>query len=108
MKIFRALFRNFPAKIVCLTLALGLWIYVGTGQAKIGNFPGRIPLEIRSVPQGLVAVTDIEAVSIKIVAGATIWKTLGAGSFSASIDLTGAQEGTLEVPVKVTTNVEGV
>lgn len=108
MKIFHALFRNLPAKIVCLALALGLWIYVGTGQAKIGNFPGDIPLEVRNVPQGLVAVTDIEAVSIKIVAGATIWKSLGAGSFSASIDLTGAQEGTLEVPVKVTTNIEGV
>lgn len=101
----KRIFRNWTAKIVCLFLAAGLWVYVGTGQASIGNFPGRIPLEINNVPQGLVAVTDIDNVSLKIVAAANIWKNLGAGSFSASIDLTGLGEGTYEMPVNVLSNV---
>lgn len=104
----KRIFRNFSAKIICLFLAAGLWIYVGTGQASIGNFPGDIPLEVRNVPQGLVAVTDIDKVAVKVVAAANIWKELGAGSFSASIDLTGLSEGTFEAPVSVSSNIREV
>lgn len=101
-RIFEIIFRNFFAKIVCLLLAMGIWLYVGTGQAKIDTFPGRIPFDFVNVPSGLVAVSDVENVSIKIVADGTTWQSLGSGSFAATIDLANLNEGTYELPVKVT------
>lgn len=101
-RIFEIIFRNFFAKIVCLLLAMGIWLYVGTGQAKIDTFPGRILLDFVNVQSGLVAVSEVENVSIKIVADGTTWQSLGSGSFTATIDLANLNEGTYELPVKVT------
>lgn len=99
---FEIIFGNFFAKIVCLLLAMGIWLYVGTGQAKIDTFPGRIPLDFVNVQDGLVATSEVENVSIKIVADGTIWQSLGSGSFTATVDLANLNEGTYELPVKVT------
>ena len=107
-KIIKAIFRNFPVKIICLLIAAGLWIYVGMGQAQSGTFPGRLPIEFRHAPSGLVAISDIDSVSIKIVASANLWKTLGTSSFSAVVDLTGLSEGIFEVPIDVTTDISEV
>lgn len=98
---FKSIFQNIPAKIICLLVAIGLWIYVGSGLAQIGTFPGKIPLEFNNTANGLVAVCDIAGVSVKIVAASNLWKTLGADSFKAKIDLSGYAEGTYELPVKV-------
>ena len=107
-KFFQALIRNLPAKIISILISTGLWIYVGMGQAQTGTFPGRIPLEFRHTPSGLVAISDIDSVSIKIVASSNEWKTLGASSFSAVVDLTGLNEGAFEVPIRVNTNISEV
>lgn len=109
MKIFfKKIFGNFSAKIASVLIAIAIWIYVGSGLAQIGSFPGKIPLDFKNTPSGLVTVSDIDSVSIKIVAAASLWKNLGPDSFSASIDLTGYTEGTYELPVKVATNIAEV
>jgi len=108
MNFLGIIFRNFSAKIICLILAVGLWIYVGIGQTKTAFFPGDIPLQVKNVPQGLVAVTDIEKLKVKIVAESDSWKKLSADSFSAFLDLSGLLEGTHEIKVVVTCNVQNV
>lgn len=108
MSIFKKIFSHLQAKIVSLLLAIAIWIYVGAGLAQVGNFPGKIPLEVKNTPPNLAAVLDVEDVSVRIVAGSNFWKNLSANSFAATLDLAGFQEGTYDVPVKVVVNVEGV
>ena len=108
MTIFKRIFQNTPAKIASLLISVAIWIYVGTGLAQIGNFPGSIPISVNNTPQGLVAVLEKESVDIKIVAAADIYKNLNADSFSASIDLNGFQAGTYTVSVTTKSNVAGV
>lgn len=100
----KKIFQNFGAKIASVLIAIAIWIYVGSGLAQIGTFPGKIPLDFKNTPQGLVAVSDVSGVSVKIVAAANLWKSLTADSFSAAIDLSGYTEGTYELPVKVAAN----
>jgi len=102
------IFRNFPAKIVCLLLAILLWVYVGIGSTKTAEYPGGLPLQIKNVPQGLVAICDTDKVTIKVVADSDVFKKLSADSFSAYIDMTGFTEGTHEVKVTVMVNLSGV
>lgn len=105
---FHKIFENFPAKILCLLLAGGLWLYVGIGQTKNSNFPGGVPLQLRNVPSGLVAITDMDKVTIQVVAEANVYKNLNADSFSAYLDLAAYKVGTYDVKVTVTTTVAGV
>lgn len=101
-------FKNTFAKIVCLALAVVLWIYVGTGQTKSAFYPGDIPLQIKNVPQGLVAITDTESVKAKIVADSDTFKKLSADSFEAYVDMAGYLEGVNEVKIVVKVNVANV
>lgn len=101
-------FKDWPIKIICLFISLGIWIYVGSSQAQIGNFPGKIPLELKNSPEGLMAVMDVDSVSVKIVAASNVWKKLAADSFSAWVDLDGLEEGTYDVPIEVSSKVEEV
>lgn len=106
--IFQKIFGNFPAKIISVLMAAAIWIYVGSGQAQIGNFPGKIPLEVKNTPQGLVAVLEVESVLLKLVAAANIWQQLGPNSFAATISLADLNEGTYEIPVQVISYITGV
>ncbi|MCL5795028.1 MAG: CdaR family protein [Patescibacteria group bacterium] len=99
---------NFVAKLICLLIAMGLWIYVASGESKIDNFPGSIALEVRNTPENLVVVKDIDNVTVRIAAERGVWQKLTSSSFSAYIDLTGMKEGVIEVPVTVKSNVDGV
>ncbi|KKQ73761.1 MAG: YbbR family protein [Berkelbacteria bacterium GW2011_GWB1_38_5] len=108
MNIFQKFFQNFPAKISSVLIAVLIWIYVGSGLAQIDTFPGKIPIDFKNSPQGLIAVSDVESVSVKIVAASALWKNLNADSFSAIIDLSGFTEGTYELPVKLNSNVSDV
>lgn len=101
MKTFRFIFGNFTAKIISLLIAVGIWVYVGSGFAQIGNFPGNISIDFLNVPQDLVAVSDSSSVSVKIVAAANIWRNLNDDSFSATVDLYNLNQGTYELPVQV-------
>ena len=107
-KLIDIIFRNWQAKIMSLLLAMALWMYVGVGQTRNAFFPGNIPLQIKNVPQGLVAVTDIDAIKVKVVASPELWKSLSADSFTAYLDLGAYKAGTSDVKVTATCNVSGV
>lgn len=99
---------NWPAKLLCLFLAMGLWTYVAIGESQVENLPGKIPLETKNVGADLVAITDIETVQIKVSADRSTWQKLSANSFEAYVDLNGLAQGTHEVEVSVKANVPGV
>lgn len=96
------------AKIVCLVIATGFWIFIISQEAKIDNFPGSIALEIKNLPENLVVVKDVDGVEIKIVADRSIWKKLSSSSFKANLDISGLTQGTHEIPVNVSSNVADV
>lgn len=105
MNIFRRFFNNFGAKITCILIAFGLWIFVGIGSTRSAIFPGDVPLQVKNVPQGLVAVTDIEIVKVKVMADSSVFNTLSTDSFSVYLDLTGLSEGVHDVKVTASTNI---
>ena len=99
---------NWAAKLICLILAIFLWSYVAIGESKVDNFPGKIPIQLKNVPSNLVPILDTDQVQIKISADNSLWNRLSSESFEASIDLGGAEEGTKEYSVNVSSNVSGV
>lgn len=104
-KILDIIFRNWQAKIISVFLALSLWLYVGIGQTRNDFFPGGLPLQIKNVPEGFVAITDVDRVKVRVVASPDLWKKLSADSFSAYLDLGGLQPGVNEVKVTVISSV---
>lgn len=107
-KLFNIIFKNWFAKIICVLLAGVLWIYVGIGQTKNTDFPGGVPLQLRNVPAGLVAVTDVDKVSIRVVAESNVFQQLSAESFSAYLDLSGLSAGTYDAKVTAMAHVANV
>lgn len=108
MKIFKKIFNNFFAKIFCLLLAIGLWLYVGIGQTRSADFPGGVPLEVKNVPNGLVVVMNVDTVKVNVVTDAKTFSSLNADSFSAYLDLGAYTAGTYDVKVTTTTTVANV
>lgn len=105
MNIFKRFFNNFGAKVTCILIAAGLWIFVGIGSTRSATFPGDVPLQVKNVPQGLVAVTDIETVKVKVMADSSVFNQLSTESFSVYLDLTGLTEGVHDVKVMAATNL---
>lgn len=104
----KRLTNNWLAKITCLLLALGIWIYVTAGVAKVANFPGSINIEEKGVMASLVAVKNANQVELKILADSNTWKKLSSQSFIASVDLGNLGEGTHDLPVQVISLVPDV
>lgn len=105
---FKIITNNWPAKLICLLLALSLWIFVTLNSSKIANFPGNIPLETKNIPVGMTAVTDTQNIQIKISADRSLWNKLSANNFNAYVDLSNLTSGTHELDIKVTCNLSGV
>jgi len=99
---------NFWAKVLCIVLALGFWVYVAASASKVANFPGGVSIELRNVPTGLAAIADVDKVDVKVSADRTVWKNLSANSFSASVDLANLTQGTHELEINVVSNVQDV
>lgn len=94
--------------LIMLLTATISWLYVTAAESKIDVFPGSIPIVVKNVPSGLVAIADVEEVSLKIRANQRNWSLLSADSFYAQIDLGGLQEGTHVVPVMTAVSVPNV
>lgn len=99
---------NWQAKIICLLIAVGFWTYVAGNQAKVDNFPGGVPLEINNTPEGMIAITDVEKIDLKIVAERNVWNRLTADYISASVDLANLEQGTHELPINIDTKMSGI
>jgi YbbR domain-containing protein len=106
--ILKAIFRNWPIKLLCILASASLWFYVTSSQNTIAKFPGSLNIRTANISTNLVAIYDVKTVEVKVMAEPSVWQKLSAESFSASIDLSGVSAGTHEVPVNVTTSIPGV
>lgn len=104
----KILTNNWKAKIVCILIAVGFWTYVASNQAKVDNFPGGAQLELTNTPEGMVAITDVDKIDLKIVAERGIWNKLTSDNIHATVNLSNLSQGTHELSINVTTNTPGV
>lgn len=99
---------NTTTKIAAVVVALILWVIVAASQSTAGKFPGQLPVKTVNVANGLVAIYDQKEVEIEIMAKPSVWNKLSSNSFSAYVDMEGAQVGTYEMNVQVVCNVSDV
>lgn len=104
----KILISNWPVKLIAILAATLLWFYVASSESRVGDFPGKLPLEYRNVPEGLETISDVEEVQIKLVAEGIVWQRLSAASFEAYVDLAGLPLGTHELEVKINVKTVGV
>lgn len=100
--------KNLSIKLFSLFLALGLWVYISSGESRVDFFPGTISVEPRNLGEGLAAVYEQSEIRIKVLASHEVWSSITADSFVAFVDLGGKSLGTHEVPIQVTCSVPGV
>lgn len=105
---FKFITNNWGAKLICIVVAIGLWVFVAIGESKVDNLPGKLPLQIKNTPSELTAIADEDSVQVKISADRTTWNRLSANSIVAYIDLNGLTQGTHEVDVMAEANTPNV
>lgn len=104
----KILFSNYKAKVVCVLVAVLLWVFVASSQSLLGKFPNQIPIKVVNLSDQYQAFLDQDNVQIYTMAEPSVWRTLTTDSFVASVDLAGKTEGTYELDVKVVSNVADV
>ncbi|MBI4185732.1 hypothetical protein HY524_01640 [Candidatus Berkelbacteria bacterium] len=102
------LFHNWPAKVLSLLLAMGLWVGLQLSQERVGTFPGGIPIEIIHVPSGQVPILEQEMVKVTVVADRTLWARFGTDTLKATIDAADNETGVSDRFVTVTSSVPGI
>lgn len=105
---FKWLIKDIKIKLLCFFAATCLWSYVALSQNSIGKFPSQVSVKTLNLSSNLVSVSDVRNVTIEISAKPSSWEKLSTGSFSASIDLAGLDEGIHKVPVKVSSLISDV
>lgn len=95
--------RDNSIKILALFMALLLWVYVTNEQNPLMSRNYQIPLAVQGEPEGFVISGLPEKVHIRVQGPRSIGSALGAGDFTAQVNLMGVTEGEFELPVQVTT-----
>ena len=95
--------RNFGLALLSVALAFGVWIFItDTEQStKTGWFRGDIPVQPVSVPEGLTLAALPPDVTVRIEAPEDVFDNLAVEDFRATINLSGAAVGLLDVEVRV-------
>jgi YbbR domain-containing protein len=89
--------------LLALILSSTMWARLTLEQnpQRQEEFPTDIPIEVRSMPPGLVLANELPPVRVRVSAPQTSWQSLRASSFRASIDLADAKSGLAQPEVKV-------
>ena len=95
--------RNFGLALLSVALAFGIWIFItDTEQStKAGLFRGELPLQAVSVPEGLTLAAPLPDVQVRIEAPEDVFDNLAVEDFRATINLSGAGVGVIDVEVRV-------
>jgi YbbR domain-containing protein len=95
--------RNFGLALLSVALAFGIWIFItDTEQStKTGLFRGELPLQAVSVPEGLTLAAPLPEVQVRIEAPEDVFDNLAVEDFRATINLSGAGVGVIDVEVRV-------
>jgi YbbR domain-containing protein len=89
--------------LLALILSSTMWARLTLEQnpQRQDEFPTDIPIEVRSLPPGLVLANELPSVKVQIAAPQASWQSLRGSSFRASIDLAGARPGLTQPDVSV-------
>jgi len=95
--------RNSGLALLSVALAFGIWIFVADTEksTKAGTFPGEIPVQAVSVPEGLTLAAPLPSVTVRIEAPEDVFSNLAVEDFRATINLAGAGVGLIDVEVRV-------
>ena len=108
---FRSVVGQLGSLILAIVLATTVWV-VATNDANPTSekwFPDQIPIEFTNLEPGLVVYhKSVETVSIKVLAPATTWNNLRAGSFHVIADLKSLGAGEHNVKLKVQADASNV
>lgn len=89
---FQLIVRNWGLKLLSLTFALLLWLFVmGEQKAEVGY---TVPLELKNLPAGLVVANEVPSlVDVRISGPRTLLSNIQSSALSMSVDLRGLQAG---------------
>jgi YbbR domain-containing protein len=95
--------RNFGLALLSVALAFGVWIFITDteGSPKTGWFPAEITVQAVSVPEGLTLAAPLPDVTVRIEAAEDVFDNLAVEDFRATINLSGAAVGVMDVDVRV-------
>ncbi|MGD1995603.1 MAG: CdaR family protein [Anaerolineae bacterium] len=101
---FRWLIGNVGLIVLSLFLAMLVWWVAVEEESSTTErrYPSSIPVTISTPPEGMVAYgqTDTQAY-VTIRTTESIWRSLQPHELHATVDLTGLQEGTHRLPIRV-------
>jgi YbbR domain-containing protein len=100
---FGSVRRNFGLALLSVALAFGIWIIITDTEqtTKAGTFPGEIPVQAQSVPEGLTLAAPLPSVTVRIEAPEDVFSNLAVEDFRATINLAGVEVGLIDVEVRV-------
>ena len=103
MKFFEDLIRkeNLPARIICLLVACGLWVYVMTDQNPIMERNVEVRLQQMNLPNHMMAFNVPDKVVVKVRGTRTKVSDNLENKIVAILNMKTATEGQQTIPVKV-------
>ena len=103
MKFFEDLIRkeNLPARIICLLVACGLWVYVMTDQNPIVERNVEVRLQQMNLPNNMMVFNAPNKVMVKVRGTRTKVSDNLENKIVATLNMKTATEGQQTIPVKV-------
>ena len=103
MKFFEDLIRkeNLPARMICLLVACGLWVYVMTDQNPIMERNVEVRLQQMNLPNHMMAFNVPDKVVVKVRGTRTKVSDNLENKIVATLNMKTATEGQQTIPVKV-------
>lgn len=102
---FNWLVRNVTALLLSLALAIVIWVVALNEQDPFEEkvFPQPVPIAITNLPGGMVLVGNPPTtVDVRVRAPASVWASLNGDQLHAFVDLSGAQGGSVTLPIQAT------
>ncbi len=93
--------KNKALKLVALLIAIVLWLYVGTQEDPIAQHTYEVTVEVQNLPVDKTAALGQETVQVRVMGRQDRLNALSGSDFKAYVDLSDAEKGESEAPVKV-------
>ena len=91
--------KNIAAKILCMIMAIVLWMYVMNEQNPPLEASFTIPLQVKNLAENYTLLDAPESVKVKVKGVRSVIATITASDISAYIDLTGVGDGRQQVKI---------
>lgn len=100
-RLFQLVVANWPAKLVALVLATGLWAFVVNSGYRQDILPDQLPITVRDVTEGLAVAGTLPTVQVEVRAPTASFKALTPGDLHAFVNAAGLEAGLHTLEVKV-------